>query len=322
MSRNKAIWLARLLFRRGQLTKDEILDAWGRCDKNARRMAPSTFYDNRHLLEERFGIKLKCESGYYSLDLRDGKERDFMKQLFRYDDTAHDSAPAIYIDEQLPAGYRHVAAITEAMERRLWLETEYEPFDKPGYTTALAPYCLRTFRGRCYVVGLSERHNGIRTFALDRIARARITEHSFRTDSHFSAARYFANSFGAYGGMDLKAEHIVIDADTRAAAYLRTRPLHDSQREVCRADSTHRNKTAGEKRRQHTQETPLKNTYHDNNTKEEEYPYRFEMDVAISADFVRELLYYGNEIRIAQPAALQEMILEAAEKTVAVYRRH
>lgn len=285
-------------------------------------MAPSTFYDNRHLLEERFGIKLKCESGYYSLDLRDGKERDFMKQLFRYDDTAHDSAPAIYIDEQLPAGYRHVAAITEAMERRLWLETEYEPFDKPGYTTALAPYCLRTFRGRCYVVRLSERHNGIRTFALDRIARARITEHSFRTDSHFSAARYFANSFGAYGGMDLKAEHIVIDADTRAAAYLRTRPLHDSQREVCKADSTHRNKTAGEKRRQHSQETPLKNTYRDNNTKEEEYPYRFEMDVAISADFVRELLYYGNEIRIAQPAALQEMILEAAEKTVAVYRRH
>ena len=56
MSRNKAIWLARLLFRRGQLTKDEILDAWGRCDENARRMAPSTFYDNRHLLEERFGI--------------------------------------------------------------------------------------------------------------------------------------------------------------------------------------------------------------------------------------------------------------------------
>ena len=148
MSRNKAIWLARLLFRRGQLTKDEILDAWGRCYENARRMAPSTFYDNRHLLEERFGIKLKCESGYYSLDLRDGKERDFMKQLFRYDDTAHDSAPAIYIDEQLPAGYRHVAAITEAMERRLWLETEYEPFDKPGYTTALAPYCLRTYRGR------------------------------------------------------------------------------------------------------------------------------------------------------------------------------
>lgn len=147
MSRNKAIWLARLLFRRGQLTKDEILEAWGRCDENARRMAPSTFYDNRHLLEERFGIKLKCESGYYSLDLRDGRERDFMKQLFRYDDTAHDSAPAIYIDEQLPAGYRHVAAITEAMERRLWLETEYEPFDKPGYTTALAPYCLRTFRG-------------------------------------------------------------------------------------------------------------------------------------------------------------------------------
>ena len=203
------------------------------------------------------------------------------------------------------------------MERRLWLETEYEPFDKPGYTTALAPYCLRTFRGRCYVVGLSERHNGIRTFALDRIARARITERTFRTDSHFSAARYFANSFGAYGGMDLKAEHIVIDADTRAAAYLRTRPLHDSQREVCRADSTHRNKPAGEKRRQHSQETPLKNIYRDNNTKEEEYPYRFEMDVAISADFVRELLYYGNEIRIAQPAALQEItavMMETARK--------
>lgn len=298
MSRNKAIWLARLLFRRGQLTRDEILEAWSRSDENARRMAASTFYDNKHLLEERFGIRLRCESGYYSLDMHDAREQDFMKQLFRYDSGTDDDATHVYIDEPQPAGYKYVAAMAQAVEKREWTEIKYRPFDKQGYSTLFAPYCLRTFRGRCYAVGFSEHHNEIRTFALDRMEQIEVTRRTFRTDTSFSARRYFEHSFGAYGGMNLVPDHIIIEADTQAAAYLRTRPLHETQRET----SAHRTGKS------HAPEKEAGT-----------YPLRFEIDVAISEDFVRELLYYGPEVRVIEPESLKRMIRRAAKDIANMY---
>lgn len=94
MSRNKAIWIAKLLFRRGQLSREEILAAWASCDENAKPMAPSTFYDNRHLLWERYGINIRVSHGLYSLDLREGREQEFLNQLF-YDDEGYDNSDTV-----------------------------------------------------------------------------------------------------------------------------------------------------------------------------------------------------------------------------------
>ena len=177
-------------------------------------------------------------------------------------------------------------------------EIKYEPFDKKGYTTCSAPFCLRTFRGRCYAVGYSKHHNEIRTFALDRIERMEVNGSTFRSDTTFSAKRYFEHSFGAYGGMNLAAEHIIIEAGTQAAAYLRTRPLHKTQREISRRNENRNHTKINEKR---------------------DRRLRFEMDIAISEDFVRELLYYGPELRVVAPESLKKMIKRAAEDIADMY---
>ena len=49
------------------------------------------------------------------------------------------------------------------------------------------------------------------------------------------------------------------------------------------------------------------------------YPLRFEMDVAISEDFVRELLYYGPEVRVIEPESLKRMIRRAAKDIADMY---
>ncbi len=178
MGRNKAIWLAKLLFRRGQLSREEILAAWAACDEKAQPMASSTFYDNRHLLWERYGISIRVDRGLYSLDLREGREQEFLRQLFSGED-CNDGAPIMR--EPRPAGYVHIAAVSRAMDRRTCLEAVYSPFDKPQYKMLLAPYCLRTFRGRCYVVGFSSVHREVRTFALDRMSSLAPTPKPFPT---------------------------------------------------------------------------------------------------------------------------------------------
>ena len=58
---NKSLWLVRLLSSHGKLSKQEILNAWSREDEHGRPMAPSTFYDNRRYLEERYNIHIICQ---------------------------------------------------------------------------------------------------------------------------------------------------------------------------------------------------------------------------------------------------------------------
>lgn len=282
MSRNKAIWIAKLLFRRGQLSREEILAAWASCDENAKPMAPSTFYDNRHLLWERYGINIRVSHGLYSLDLREGREQEFLNQLF-YDDEGYDNSDTV-IREPRPAGYVCIAAISRAMDSHTCVEAVYSPFDKPKYSLLLAPYCLRVFRGRCYVVGFSSAHREVRTFALDRMESLQPTPHPFPHAPKFDAKQYFANSFGVYGGADRSPEHIVLEADALNASFLRTLPLHSSQKET---------KTDADGGK---------------------YVCRFELDICISPDFVHELLYHGAGIRVVSPEHLRREIKNVAKK--------
>ncbi len=287
MSRNKAIWLAKLLFKRGQLSRKEILDAWAAWDEKAQPMASSTFYDNLHLLWERYGINVRTDNGLYSLELREGREQVFLRQLFCEEED--NGVPPTVIREPRPAGYIYIAAISRAMERHTCIETVYAPFDKPQYSMLLSPYCLRVFRGRCYVVGFSSFHHEVRTFALDRIISLSPTPKPFPRAPKFDAREYFANSFGVYGGMNQKAEHIILEADALNASFLRTLPLHSSQKELP-------TKTDGRK-----------------------YAFRFELHICVTADFLHELLYYGAGIRVVSPENLKNDLQREANAMLSAY---
>lgn len=281
MSVNKAIWIAKLLYRRGRLSRRDILDAWAESDEGAQPMAVSTFYDNRHLLLERYGIRLRAEGGLYSLDIRDSREQEFLSRLLG------DGADKPIAEAPLPTGYAHIATLSGAMERRTCVDAEYSPFDKPAFTTRFAPYCLRVFRGRCYAVGFSSAHGAVRTFALDRIVSLSPTSEPYPRAPLFDARKYFAGSFGVYGGDNLRLEHVVIDADRRNAAFIRSLPFHSSQRE--------------------------------SRSQNHEYPCRFELDISITADFVHELLYYGPGIKVIAPESLRAEIIASAKAVLRAY---
>ncbi len=287
MSRNKAIWLAKLLFRRGQLSRKEILDAWAACDEKAQPMASSTFYDNLHLLWERYGISVRTDNGLYSLELREGREQVFLRQLFCEEED--NALPPTVIREPRPAGYIYIASISRAMEGHTCVEVVYAPFNKPQYSMLLAPYCLRVFRGRCYVVGFSSSHREVRTFALDRIVNLAPTPKPFPRAPKFDAREYFAHSFGVYGGMNQKAEHVVLEADALNASFLRTLPLHSSQREFPQ------NADGGK------------------------FTSRFELDICVTADFLHELLYYGAGIRVVSPESLKNDLRREADEMLRAY---
>lgn len=176
-------------------------------------------------------------------------------------------------------GDEWLPVLADAVAHNRHLLMEYAPPGKPAYETALDPYFLRQIHGHCYVVGRSGRHGEVRNFAVDRIGLLTVRPGTFRRPSGLDATRWFSTSFGAFAGTHLMPEHVVLaPATERLAAYFRQRPLHPTQRE----------ETAGTRS-------------------------RFHLDVAITPDFVGQLLTLGTDVCIVSPAHLRRLVGQRAQ---------
>lgn len=137
--------------------------------------------------------------------------------------------------ESIPGGQEYMPVIIDAMKNNLLLAVEYRKFGSPeAQAFALEPYCLKVFRQRWYLVGhnVDYASDDIRVYALDRFASVKETDISFSWPDNFDASVFFENNFGVYVGGKEKAQKIVIRAYGSLVSFLRTLPLHHSQREV------------------------------------------------------------------------------------------
>ena len=258
-SMHKTIWLARLLLERGPLTQTEILQAW--CEENARNapMARSTFFDNLRRLRQEFGIEVVlCDSGYSLAS--SSADNQLIEHLTGFSAEAKRLSPTA----QAIRMWRPI--IADALEQKLCIQMTYRSPSRGTYETLLAPYCLHTVGDLTYVVGRSSRHRECRTFALDRIQYLKLTPSHFKIPKDFSEEAYFYNSLGAYAGPCYQPAEVVLRATPTLAAYFRSRPLHNSQREMSEGV--------------------------------------FSFHIAITRDLVARLLSFGPDLVVCRPESL------------------
>jgi predicted DNA-binding transcriptional regulator YafY len=169
-----------------------------------------------------------------------------------------------------------------AIDERRTVRMDYQSVGKPPYSTLLSPYCLHMAQGRCYVVGFSSHHSSVRTFALDRIGQLTTLPSRFTRPVDFNATRYFQHSFGAFGGEGLKPQHVELMCNEWLTAYLRQRPLHGSQLETAEG--------------------------------------QFELDVALTKDFIGMLLSFGSSVKVVAPEELCKRMAEVASAILGKYK--
>ena len=106
------------------------------------------------------------------------------------------------------------------------------------------PYCVKRFENRWYVIGFcvksgKDKVNDMRTFSLDMIVKFKKTktERHFEPDPNFNAAEYFKDVYGITTGENGSLTDINIRVTAWLANYLRTLPLHHSQKVVGESDS-------------------------------------------------------------------------------------
>ena len=124
----------------------------------------------------------------------------------------------------------------------------------------------------------------MRVYGLDRIQDIEPTNQKYTIPDEGAAERYFRNAYGVtvLGG---EPEHVTISISEEQAPYLRTLPLHPSQREI----------------------DPING-----------YP-AFQFFVYPSDEFCQELFKYGSDVEVHEPEWLRKYFADDAVALNKVY---
>lgn len=138
--------------------------------------------------------------------------------------------------EQIETGSRYLQQIGRALTEKRKLSVTYQKFaDEEPYQAVLHPYCLKADKGRWYILAHKEgsvHQEIVQIFALDRTKRLEIMSEMFSPNPEVDVDEFFRDCFGVWH--DYKAypvRNITISCTEKVAHYLRTLPLHYSQKE-------------------------------------------------------------------------------------------
>jgi predicted DNA-binding transcriptional regulator YafY len=189
--------------------------------------------------------------------------------------------------EPVPSGEKFLAPIIEAMRDKCVLQMTYQGFGKPcPHTFPIEPYCLKMFKQRWYVLVYAPDIDKMRVYGLDRIHAIEPTKKKYQLPDDFDAEAYFKDAYGVTVlDEQQQPEKIVISIDEDQADYLRTLPLHPSQKEI----------------------EPING-----------YP-AFSFYVYPSEEFCQELFKYGSDLEVHAPESLRNYFAEDADRVNKMY---
>ncbi len=279
------LWLIDTLKRNGEMTFEEISDKWesSSINDNGTVLTKRTFYNHCQAVARHFGIDIECRRGrglnLYSIANPEAIEENSLTKWaidsFSLGELLLGNADISdkILLEEIPSGRQWLETILRALRQNCEVELEYENFTGKCYNGPIKPLCVKLFKRRWYVVAnLNE--NGLRIFSLDRIKSLTLTERTFSYPKDFVPGNYFKDVFGiiAIGGG--KAENITIRAYAELSDYLRSLPMHHSQRALETTDG-------------HTD---------------------FSLHLIPTFDFIQELLLHRDQLEVLAPESLRTEI--------------
>lgn len=238
---NRYIWLLNTLLQQKKLTFEEISKLW--VDSHlgdGKPLALRTFHVHREAIAELFGVQVKCDSSTYKYyiaspeQLREDKTRQWLLNSFSLSnmiEAGHNMKNRI-IFEEIPRGTEYLQTIIESMQQDLELQIDYQPFYDHRVTFHIQPYAMKVYHQRWYIVGYLKEQEGVRNIALDRILELELTNEKFHYPDDFDAKKYYSNTIGVYVNEKLKPQKVVIRAFGIHVEYMRSLPLHYSQKEI------------------------------------------------------------------------------------------
>ena len=140
------------------------------------------------------------------------------------------------------------------------------------------PYLLKEFRNRWFLFGSRDRDMRLFSLALDRIVSVEASDEEYRENKDFDAEHFFDDVIGVTKDVGDKAEDVVFWASASQSKYIRTKPLHASQRLLSES--------------------------------EEDRSCVFSIRVVENAEMYSVFMSYGSGVEILEPAGVREKMGE------------
>ena len=238
----KYIWLIDTVRRAGKISLEEISDRWERNKdlSDYKPLSRSTFNRWKDAIFSQFGIIISCQraGGYlYYIenpeDIEEDELKKWMLDSFSISNLVGEnlSLKDRILVSRIPSAGTYLAALLEAMKENRVVTITYCRFDRSeSHKVSIEPYCLKLFENRWYVLARNVQYDDLRIYGLDRIEDLSMTDDTFRLPKDFSASDYFSNYYGIVTDKGMKPQHIVVRAYGSHIPYIKSLPLHHSQR--------------------------------------------------------------------------------------------
>lgn len=294
----KYIWVVKTIHRAGRITLKELNEKWrANVDLSRGEDLPRQTFDRwKSGILDLFGILIDCEQrgGYHYYianpkELSEGKLRTWLLNTYGTAETLSSnlSIHDRILTENIPSSQDHLSTVLEAMKSNNMLHITFKAFTmKEPKRFLVEPYCVKMSAQRWYMLARNTEHKNLRLYSLDRIEAVEISNTRFVLPDDFNAKDYFAEFFGIVLDESVPLQTIILRADKYHQNYMRTLPLHPTQREIFACDD-----------------------FAD-----------FELKLRPTYDFYMKLMSFGNMIKVLEPKNLQEEICKWLENTIEMYR--
>ena len=167
------------------------------------------------------------------------------------------------------------------------LEIEYQSFKaRTSSPIVFFPYLLKEYRNRWFVLGMHKKTKELMTLALDRIQGIQLLPaEKFLENKNFVPSDYYKDIVGVTKNFADKPTEIQFLVNFDNAPYLRTKPIHSSQKEIGK----------------------------------QKEGILFQIEVIPNFELEREFLSYGEALKLIAPNSLVRIFKRHAKKIHALY---
>jgi len=177
---------------------------------------------------------------------------------------------------ELLAGIEWLDVLYKAIVSKTTVQLTYQSFKaRQASEIIFYPYLLKEYRNRWFILGMTKKGKEIVTFALDRIQNiSLLNSELFREHKTFDPYTYFNDIVGVTRNTADTPTHIEFLANRVQAPYIKTKPIHASQKIV-------------EERKEGT---------------------IFSIDVVPNFELERELIGFGEGLQVIAPISFMRRI--------------
>lgn len=287
------VWIVDTLTRYERLARSDLNRLWMRSDISGGEPLPErTFYHYRRAIEENFNIDINCDSsGRYYIEQDNSRQSraftNWMLDSYAVSSAIKEShAPMERVEiEDVPSAREFLPITLEAIRNCNKISFTYAGFNRSRAERDIVfrPYFLKRYKQRWYMIGLKEKGDSIRTYALDRVREMKLVSEVFEMPANLQLDDLFGNIVGVTSSQ-AQVRIVRLRTTSTQAKYFRALPLHPSQQEEI----------------------------HD------EYSI-FTYRLKLNYELTHEILGLGDAVKVLDPPELRAMVVTQLKDTLAQY---